>query len=244
VTQPGLLRRLLAEALGAGLLVAAVVGSGVMATNLTEDLGLALLINAVSTVAALGVLIWTLGPTSGAHFNPAVTVVAAARREVTPGEASWYVAAQLTGASLGVALANVMFALPAWQVSANERTGAGLLLGEVVATAGLVWVIGALTRTGRGHLGPVLVPVWIGAAYFFTSSTSFANPAVTWGRMFTDTFTGIDPGSAGPFVLAQMVGAAVGLGLTEVFHPRRGVVPEPLDLPSPVHEPRGAEDRS
>jgi glycerol uptake facilitator-like aquaporin len=115
------------------------------------------------------------------------------RREVTPDEAGGYVAAQLTGAFLGVALANLMFSLPAWEPSSTERTGAGLWLGEVVATAGLVWVIGALTRTGRGHLGPVLVPAWIGAAYFFTSSKSFANPAVTWGRMFTDTFTGIDP---------------------------------------------------
>jgi glycerol uptake facilitator-like aquaporin len=115
---------------------------------------------------------------------------------------------------------------------------------EVVATAGLVWVIGALTRTSRGHLGPVLVPAWIGAAYFFTSSTSFANPAVTVGRVFTDTFTGIDPASVLPFVLAQLVGAAVGLGLTEAFHPRHGVVPEPLDLPDPVHEPHQAGDRA
>ena len=242
-TQPGVPRRLAAEALGAGLLVAAVVGSGVMATNLTDDVGLALLINAVSTVAALGVLIWTLGPTSGAHFNPAVTLVATVRREMAPVEATGYVVAQLSGALLGVALANLMFGLPAWELSTNERNGTGLLLGEVVATAGLVWVIGALTRTGRGHLGAVLVPVWIGAAYFFTSSTSFANPAVTWGRMFTDTFTGIAPASVLPFVAAQLVGAVVGAGLTEAFHPRRGVVPEPLDLPDPVHEPQQSGDR-
>jgi glycerol uptake facilitator-like aquaporin len=244
MTQPGMPRRLAAEALGAGLLVAAVVGSGVMATNLTDDIGLALLINAVSTVAALGVLIWTLGPTSGAHFNPAVTLVATVRREMAPGEAAGYFLAQLGGAFLGVALANVMFDLPAWALSTNDRSGTGLLLAEVVATAGLVWVIGALTRTRRGHLGPVLVPVWIGAAYFFTSSTSFANPAVTWGRMFTDTFTGIAPESVLPFVAAQLVGAAVGAGLTELFHPRHGVVPEPLDLPDPVHEPQQSGDRS
>jgi glycerol uptake facilitator-like aquaporin len=238
VTSTTVARRLAAEALGAGLLVAAVVGSGIMATNLTNDVGLALLINAVSTVAALGVLIWTLGPTSGAHFNPAVTLVAAARRELGPGEAVAYVGAQLVGAFLGVALANVMFDLPAWELSTTERTGPGLWLGEVVATAGLVWVIGALTRTGRGHMGPVLVPVWIGAAYFFTSSTSFANPAVTWGRMFTDTFTGISPASVLPFIAAQLVGAAVGAVITEVFHPRLDRVPEPLDLPDPVHERR------
>ena len=238
MTQPGLTRRLAAEALGAGLLVTAVVGSGIMATALTEDLGLALLVNAVSTVAALGVLIWTLGPTSGAHFNPAVTLTAAVRREVSPPEAGGYVLAQLAGASCGVALANVMFGLPAWELATTDRTGTGVLLGEVVATAGLVWVIGALTRTHRGHLGPVLVPVWIGAAYFFTSSTSFANPAVTWGRMLTDTFTGIAPSSVLPFVAAQLVGAALGAGITEVFHPRPGVVPEPLDLPDPVHPPQ------
>ena len=230
-----MIRRLIAEMIGAGLLVAAVVGSGIMATNLTTDVAVALLVNAVSTIAALGVLIWTLGPTSGAHFNPAVTLVAAVRREIQPGEAGYYLIAQGVGAVLGVALANVMFDLPAWEFSTTDRTGTGLLLGEVVATAGLIWLIGALTRTGRGHLGPVLVPVWIGAAYFFTSSTSFANPAVTLGRMFTDTFTGIDPGSVLPFMGAQLVGATVGATLTEVFHPRPGRIPEPLDLPDPVH---------
>lgn len=238
MSRPAVLhRRNAAETLGAGLLVTAVVGSGIMAASLTDDTGLALLINALATVAALGVLIWTLGPISGAHFNPAVTLVAALRREMPASEAGGYVAAQLVGATLGVALANLMFDLPPWQISRTERMGAGLWLGEVVATAGLVWVIGALTRTGRGHLGPLLVPAWIGAAYFLTSSTSFANPAVTWGRLFTDTFTGISPASAVPFVLAQLVGAAVGAGLTELFHPRPGVVPEPLDLPDPVHHP-------
>ncbi len=230
-----MIRRLTAEALGAGLLVAAVIGSGIMATNLTSDVALALLVNAVSTIAALGVLIWTLGPTSGAHFNPAVTLVAAIRREVAPGEAAAYLVSQGLGGVLGAALANTMFDLPAWHLSTTARTGPALLVGEVVATAGLVWVIGALTRTGRGHLGPVLVPVWIGAAYFFTSSTSFANPAVTLGRMFSDTFTGIEPGSVLPFMGAQLIGAGFGAILTEAFHPRPGRVPEPLDLPDPVH---------
>lgn len=234
MTGAGLPRRLGAEALGTGLLVAAIVGSGVMATSLTTDTGLALLVNAVSTVLALGVLIWTLGPTSGAHVNPVVTLAAAARREVSPGETVAYVLAQCSGALLGVALANVMFDLPAWTASTTDRSGTGTLLGEVVATAGLVWVIGALTRTGRGHLGPALVPAWIGAAYFFTSSTSFANPAVTFGRMLTDTFTGIAPGSVLPFLGAELVGAVVGAVLIEVFHPRVGV-PEPMDLPDPVH---------
>ena len=234
-------RRHAAETIGAGLLVATVVGSGIMATTLTDNLALALLVNAVATVAVLGVLIWTLGPISGAHFNPAVTLVAAVRREMPPMEAVYYIGAQLVGATLGVGLANLMFGLPAWQLSTTTRNGAGVLLGEVVATAGLIWVVGALTRTGRGHLGPVLVPAWIFAAYFFTSSTSFANPAVTWGRMLTDTFAGIAPSSAVAFVAAQLVGAAIGAGLTELFHPRPGVVPEPLDLPDPIHRPDGTD---
>ena len=237
---PGLPRRAAAEVLGTGVLVAAVVGSGIMATDLTDDLALALLVNALSTVAALGVLIWALGPISGAHFNPAVTAVAWVRKEIRPSEGATYMVAQVAGAVLGVALANVMFDLPAWQASTNDRVALGTLVGEVVATAGLLAVIGALTRTGRGHLGPILVPAWIGAAYFFTASTSFANPAVTIGRAFTDTFTGIAPASVAPFIAAQLVGAAVGALLTEFFYPRRGVVPEPLDLPEPVHNPEGS----
>ncbi len=237
---PGLTRRAAAEVIGTAMLVAAVVGSGIMATDLTDDVGLALLINAVSTVAALGVLIWSLGPISGAHFNPAVTAVAWVRREIRPSEGAVYVVSQVGGAMLGVALANIMFDLPAWEMSTNDRVATGSLLGEVVATAGLLSLIGALTRTARGHLGPVLVPAWIGAAYFFTASTSFANPAVTIGRAFTDTFTGIAPASVAPFIAAQLVGAAVGALLTEYFYPRRGVVPEPLDLPDPVHQPEGS----
>lgn len=217
------------------VLVTAVVGSGIMATLLTEDVGVQLLMNMVATVLALGMLIWTLGPISGAHFNPAVTLVAAVRREIPAAEAAAYIPAQIVGAVLGAVLANVMFDLPAIEASTRERGGAGVLLGEVVATAGLLWVIGALTRTGNGRLGPVLVPAWIGAAYFFTSSTSFANPAVTVGRAFTDTFTGIAPGSVVPFIAAQLTGAALGALLTEAFHPRAGVTPEPLDLPAPVH---------
>ena len=232
-------RRMAAEFLGACLLVAAVVGSGIMAAGLSTDAGLQLLINMVSTVLALGVLIWTLGPISGAHFNPAVTLVAAARRELAPSEAAGYLVAQIAGGLAGVALANLMFGLPAWQASTTQRGGAGVLLGEVVATAGLLWVIGALTRTGMGHLGPVLVPAWIGAAYFFTASTSFANPAVTIGRALTDTFTGIAPSDVAPFVAAQLVGAALGATLTAVLHPQPGRAPQPLDLPDPIHTTGG-----
>ncbi|HEY7858974.1 MAG TPA: MIP/aquaporin family protein [Candidatus Nanopelagicales bacterium] len=228
-------RRLVAELLGTGVLVAAVVGSGIMASRLTTDVGLQLLINALATVAALGVMIATLGPISGAHFNPAVTLIAAIRREVSPGEASLYVAAQFAGGLAGVAVANLMFGLPAWQASTHHRAGSGLLLGEAVATAGLLLVIGVLTRTGRGRLGALAVPAWIGAAYFFTASTSFANPAVTLARSLTNTFTGIAPADVMPFVAAQLVGAALGAGITELLLPRPGV-PEPLDLPEAVHE--------
>jgi len=226
--------RIAGEFLGTAVLVATVVGSGIMGTNLSDNLAVTLLINAVATVAALGVLIWAIGPISGAHFNPAVTGVVVARREMPVGEAAMYIGAQVAGALAGVALANVMFGLPAWQASTHVRTGFPIWLGEIVATAGLLLVIGALTRTGRGHLGAVLVPTWIGAAYFFTSSTSFANPAVTIGRAFTDTFSGIAPASVPMFIVFQLVGAAIGALLTEFFYPRPGAA-EPLDLPDPIH---------
>ncbi|MDO8309699.1 MAG: MIP/aquaporin family protein [Actinomycetota bacterium] len=227
-------RRAVAEFLGTGLLVATVVGSGIMGTLLSDDLAVVLLINALATVAALGVLIWMLGPISGAHFNPVVTGVELARREMPAGEGVLYIAAQVLGALGGVALADAMFGLPAWDVSANVREGGPVWLGEVVATAGLLLVIGALTRTGRGHLGPALVPAWIGAAYFFTSSTSFANPAVTIGRSLTDSFSGIAPADVPMFIVFQVVGAAIGALLTEYLYPRPGAA-EPLDLPDPIH---------
>ncbi|MFZ1671355.1 MAG: MIP/aquaporin family protein [Candidatus Nanopelagicales bacterium] len=229
-----IVRRFLAEFLGTGLLVAAVVGSGIMATNLTDDRGVELLINALATVAALGVLIWTLGPISGAHFNPAVSLIAVARREIPPGEAAGYVIVQIAGAIAGATLANVMFSLPAWSASTHTRTSTGLWIGEIVATAGLLLVIGAITRTGHAHLGPVLVPAWIGAAYFFTASTSFANPAVTIGRAFSDTFAGISPASVPLFIVFQLIGAVIGAALTEVLYPRKR--PQPLDLPEAVHD--------
>ena len=227
-------RRAIAEAIGTGGLVATVVGSGIMATRLTQDVALQLLVNALATVAALAVLIWALGPISGAHFNPVVTLVAVVRREIGAAEAARYVLAQIVGGLAGTAIGNVMFDLPAWQASAKVRSSPSLWLGEVIATAGLLALIGGLTRTGQGRLGPALVPAWIGAAYFFTSSTSYANPAVTIARSVTDTFSGIAPASVPGFVLAQLIGAAIGAALTEFFYPRDGV-PEPLDLPAAVH---------
>ena len=229
-------RRVFAEYLGTALLVAAVVGSGIMGTLLSNDDAVVLILNMMSTVLALGVLIWMLGPISGAHFNPAVTSVTLIKREMHVGEGLTYIVFQILGGLSGVALANVMFDLPAFDPSTNARNGVPIWIGEIVATAGLILVIGALTRTGRGHLGALLVPAWIGAAYFFTSSTSFANPAVTIGRSMTDTFTGIAPGDVAPFIAFQLIGAAVGALLTEVLYPREH--PEPLDLPDPVHESR------
>ena len=235
LTEHPLGRRLGAEALGTATLVAVVVGSGIMATRLTTDVGLQLLINALATVAALAVLISILGPVSGAHFNPAVTAVSVIQRGLRPVEAGAYVIVQVVGAVVGVAVADLMFNLPAWQTSTHVRTGGGVWLGEVIATAGLLIVIGALTRTGRGNLGAVLVPAWIGAAYFFTSSTSFANPAVTIGRSLTDTFSGISPADVPVFIAFQLLGAAIGAGVVMMLYPRQGR-PEPLDLPEPIHE--------
>lgn len=236
MTLPPAARRASAELIGTGVLVAVVVGSGIMATNLTDDVAVQLLVNALATVAGLAVLIWSLGPVSGAHFNPAVTLVAAARGELTRAEAGRYVVSQVAGGLLGTAVAHLMFDLPAWTPSAHARTGLAQWLGEIVATAGLISLIGALTRTGLGRLGPALVPAWIGAAYFFTSSTSFANPAVTIARAATDSFSGIAPRHVPGFITAQFVGAAIGAALTELYHPRTGI-PEALDLPSPVHPP-------
>lgn len=230
-----LLRRASAEFLGTAVLVATVVGSGIMGTLLSDNLAVTLLINAVATVAVLAVLIWAVGPISGAHFNPVVSGVAMVRREMPIGEGVLYIVVQIIGACAGAVLANVMFALSPITASTHVREGMNIWLGEIVATAGLLLVIGALTRTGRGHLGPALVPAWIGAAYFFTSSTSFANPAVTIGRSLTDTFAGIAPASVPLFIVFQVIGATIGALLTEFFYPRKGVTPEPLDLPDPIH---------
>ncbi|MDX2597356.1 MULTISPECIES: aquaporin [Streptomyces] len=211
-------RRALAEAVGSAALVAVVVGSGIQATELSRDVGVQLLANSLATVFGLGVLIVLLGPVSGAHFNPVVTLAAwltgrGGGDGPTARDVAAYLPAQTAGAVAGAVLADAMFGKPLVHWSTHDRSAGHLWLGEVVATAGLVLLIFGLTRTGRAHLGPVAVASYIGAAYWFTSSTSFANPAVTVGRAFTDTFAGIAPTSLGPFVAAQLVGAALGLGL-------------------------------
>lgn len=203
----------LAEFIGTALLVCVVVGSGIMATNLSRDIGVALIINALSTVMALALLILVLGPISGAHLNPAVTFVQALRREIPAGESIIFAVAQVSGAIAGAQLANLMFDLPLIQISTQERVTVGLLVGEVVATAGLIAVIGILIARNQERLIPVAVAAWIGSAYFFTSSTSFANPAVTIGRVFSDTFAGISPASVLPYIAAQIVGALVGMAI-------------------------------
>ena len=220
-------RRVLAEFLGTGLLVTVVVGSGAAAQNLSRDVGLQLLENAIVTAAGLAVLILMFGPVSGAHFNPVISIgdwlLGLRRRTGLPlRHVVAYVPAQVAGAIAGAVLANAMYgrSLVAW--SHHSRTGGRLWLGEVVATAGLLLLIVALARTGNSRQTPWAVGAYIGAAYWFTSSTSFANPAVSVGRAFTDTFAGIAPRSVPAFVVAELVGAAIGLALVLVLYPESG----------------------
>ncbi|MGI5239722.1 aquaporin [Dactylosporangium sp. CA-139066] len=224
---PNLWRRLLAEFAGTALLVTAVVGSGIMATRLSADAGLQLLENSIATAFALGALILTFGPVSGAHFNPVVSAAdwflgRRAGTGLSGRELAGYVVAQVGGAIGGAVLADLMFRLPAVDLSARQRAGGDLWLGEVVATAGLLLLIFALARSGRAAAAPAAVGAYIGAAYWFTSSTSFANPAVTIGRAFTDTFAGIAPGSVPGFVAAQLAGLVVGAGLVLALYPSAG----------------------
>ncbi|PUA79074.1 aquaporin [Nocardioides currus] len=218
-------RRLVAELLGTALLVAVVVGSGVAAQQLSpDDVGLQLLENSTATVLGLAVLIVIFGPVSGAHFNPVVSAAdwVLGRRAgtgLTGVEVGTYTVAQTTGAIAGAVLANVMFDIEVTELSGTERAGSNLLIAEVVATAGLVTLVFALARTGRGPLAAPAVGAYIGAAYWFTASTSFANPAVTIGRIFSDTFAGIDPASVPGFVAAQLVGGLTGIALVRYLFP-------------------------
>ena len=201
-------RRLAAEALGTLMLVGTVVGSGIMADRLTDDVALALLGNTIPTGAILVVIITILGPVSGAHFNPAVTLAFALRRDIAAAEAWAYVAAQVAGGIAGAGIAHLMFELPVWQLSATARTGAAQWLAEVVATFGLVVTILGGIRA-RPEAVAWLVGLYITAAYWFTASTSFANPAVAIARGLSDTFSGIRPVDVPAFVVAECAGAAL-----------------------------------
>jgi glycerol uptake facilitator-like aquaporin len=220
-----LARRVTAEAVGTAFLVMAVVGSGIAAQRLSpDDLGLQLLENSLATGAALTALILALQPVS-ASFNPVVTAVERALGLVSTKEAGLSVAAQLLGGTIGCVLANLMFELDAVSVADRHRASAGALLGEVVATTGLVVIVFGSLRAGRLEALAFAVGGYITAAYWFTSSTSFANPAVTLARTMSDTFAGISPASAPGFVLMQLVGGAVGLALVTLLHPSPGATP-------------------
>lgn len=211
------MKKVFGEFLGTATLVAIVVGSGIMATNLSEDIGVQLLINTISTVFGLAVLIQVLGPISGANFNPVVTMVDLIQKRTNLVTFLQYVIAQTVGAITGAVLANAMFSHQLYEISTNVRSGGNQYLGEIVATAGLILIINLMIQQEKTALIPVIVASWIGSAYFFTSSTSFANPAVTVGRIFSDSFAGIAPGCVSKFIAAQILGALIGLGLTKVL---------------------------
>jgi glycerol uptake facilitator-like aquaporin len=213
-----------AEFVGSALLAAVVIGSGIAAQSLSpHDVGLQLLENALATALGLAVLIVVFMTVSGAHFNPVVSLVDAALGGRPARELAIYIPAQIVGCITGAVLANLMFGAPPVTVSTTDRLTAPHVVAEVVATAGLVLVIFVLARTARTTVIPIAVGAYIGAAYFFTSSTSFANPAITIGRMFSDSFAGIAPGSVPGYIVAQLVGAAIGLLAVTWFVPNRSI---------------------
>lgn len=229
-TPPTLGRRVLAELVGTALLTATVVGSGVAASRLSpDDVGIQLLQNSIATSAVLVALIVALQPVS-ASFNPVVTAVEIVLSRLSPRTAAALVGGQVVGAGVGCVLANLMFDLDAVTFSTRDRVSSATLLAEVVATAGLVLLVFATLRSGRIESVALVVGGYIAAAYWFTSSTSFANPAVTLGRMLTDTFAGISPASVAPFVLAQVVGGLVGLGVVRALYPT-----VPIAVPTEEH---------
>jgi arsenate reductase len=217
--RPPLARRLVAEGVGTGLLVAIVVGSGIFAQRLSSDPGLQLLENSIATGAGLAALILAFGPVSGAHLNPAVTLADRVLGGLSTRDACAYIAAQVSGGCSGAIVANLMFDLDPVTFSTHARSSGGLWLGEVVATAGLLLVILGVVRGGRVVLAPFAVGGYIAAAYWFTSSTSFANPAVTIARTLSDTFAGIKPTSVPAFIVAQLIGAAGAVTLGRFLHP-------------------------
>jgi arsenate reductase (thioredoxin) len=221
-----LARRLMAEFLGSAFLGAIVIGSGIAAQHLSPgDVGLELLENAAATGSGLYAIILMFGPVSGGHFNPVVTLVDAALGGLPPGDAAAYLVVQVTGCIGGAAVANTMFGLSTLSISSKHRASGPHFLAEVVATLGLLLVVFALARTGRARSAPAAIGTYIGAAYFFTSSTSFANPALTIGRMFSDTFAGIAPSSGPAYMGAQLLGAGLALGVVKALYPPRTSTP-------------------
>lgn len=227
-----LTRKAFAELIGTAMLVAAVVGSGITAQRLSpDDVGLQLLENAAATAAALVAIILALAPVSGAHINPAVTLTARTLGQLTTRQTIAYLAAQIGGGAIGAIVANLMFAEPAIAWSTQHRSSGNLWLAEAVATFGLVLIVFALVRSERASAVPYAVGAYIGSAYFFTASTSFANPAVTLARTLTDTFSGIEPLSAPAFIAFQLLGAAVAILAINVLYPQPGKPPPPVPPP-------------
>jgi arsenate reductase len=215
-----LTRRLAAEAFGTAMLIVAVIGSGIAASRMsTGDIGLQLLENAFATAGALVGLILMFGAVSGAHFNPVVTVIDRMLGTTTTRDTGLYIVAQVVGGCVGAMLVNVMFEIPAIDISTKDRSSPALWLSEVVATVTLLLVIQGCVRSGRANVVPFAVGAWIGGAYWFTSSTSFANPAVTIARTLSDTFAGIAPSSAPMFIVMQLIGMAIAFGLVRLFYP-------------------------
>lgn len=234
-------RKVLAEFIGTALLVLAVVGSGIAAQRLSPtDTGLQLFENAAATAAALVAIILAVGPVSGAHLNPAVTLVDRLLGGMSTAEAAGYVAAQFSGGAVGAVAANVMFSEPAVASSGSERSGGGLWFAEAIATFGLLLVVFGVVRSRRASVAPFAVGAYIGGAYFFTASTSFANPAVTVARTLTDTFAGIAPADMPAFVVFQVVGALVGLVAVRALYPDADEVASGVVVP---HETAGSEER-
>ena len=237
MTNIPLWRRLLAELLGSAFLAAVVIGSGIAAQRMSPgQTGLELLENAAATAAGLYAIILMFGPVSGGHFNPVVSFADAVFRGLRWRDAAAYLPAQVAGCIAGAMLANLMFARAAVSISAKDRISPAHFLSEIIATLGLVLVIFALARSGRSRAAPAAVGAYIGAAYFFTSSTSFANPAITIGRMFSDTFAGIAPASVPGFIVAQIIGGCLAVALVKTLYP--GVTAEQaasIVVPHPHH---------
>ncbi len=220
VTDSVLWRRLVAEFLGSAFLAAVVIGSGIAAQHLSAgNVGLQLLENAGATAAGLYAIILMFGPISGGHFNPVVSFVDAGFGGLSWSDACAYLPVQVAGCAAGAVIANVMFSIPAWEISTKHRASPAHFLSEIIATLGLLLVMFALARTGRSRTAPAAVGAYIGAAYFFTSSTSFANPAITVGRTFSNSFAGIAPSSVPSFVGAQLVGAVLAFLLIRTLYP-------------------------